>query len=209
MIRRVTVAAALLLVLAAGISQAADSPLKVATVDMALVSEKYTALQAKSQSLMEWQNAQYSRLVSLQDYMLLSADNFAEVAALLAAPQPLPDDKAKRLTELRNLANDKMKQFDDLHAKANRTAQEDEAYKSLSDLYATSKARLDEQLASLKTDYQQQVTQNRDGFYKKVVDVAAALAKSDGYLMVLDSSVVLVGGTDITDKVIAKLNEAK
>jgi Skp family chaperone for outer membrane proteins len=145
-------------------------------------------------------------LEQLSDYLLLSADNFNEVIALLNAPQPLPEDKEKRLKELQALAAEKEKSFRDLQAKVNRTPQEDEAYKSMCDQFDAGRMRLADQEAKLSADYRQQIAAARDEFMKTVLNVTESLARAEGYGLVLDASVVLYGGTDITDKVLAKLN---
>jgi Skp family chaperone for outer membrane proteins len=187
--------------LAAG---AAD--LKVAVVDMGKVTQNYTALQERSKALQEWFNSKQDYLRRLSDFLLLSADNFNEVVALLNAPAPLPADKQARLKELSDLAASKEKAYHDLESKPNRTAQEDEAYKSMGDQYDSGQQRMAAEQAKLSADYNQQVTTARDGFRKKVEEVAAGLAKDEGFGLVLDTDMVLFGGTDITDKILAKLN---
>jgi len=203
----ITVALGLaILAVVAGAAGAAESPLKIAVVDMGKITDNYEALQAKSKSLQEWFDGKKRYLEQLSDYLLLSADNFNEVIALLNAPQPLPEDKDKRLKELQALAAEKEKAFRDLQAKVNRSPQEDEAYKSMCDQFDGGRMRLAEQEAKLSADYRQQIAAARDEFMKSVVNVCESVARAEGFALVLDASVVLYGGTDITDKVLAKLN---
>lgn len=185
-------------------AQAAD--LKVALIDMGKVTQNYTALQEKDKAIQQWYAEKQDYLRRLSDFLLLSGDNFNEVIALLSAPQPLPADKQARLKELDDLAAQKEKTFHDLESKPNRTPQEDEAYKSMGDQYDAGQQRMVAEQAKLSADYRQQVNTALEAFRKNVAEAAAALAKEDGYGLVLDSSMVLVGGTDITDKVLAKLN---
>ncbi len=203
----ITVALGLMvLAVLAGAAGAADLPVKVATVDMGKITDNYEALQAKSKSLQEWFDGKKRYLEQLSDYLLLSGDNFNEVIALLNAPQPLPEDKDKRLKELQALAAEKEKTFRNLQAKVDRSPQEDETYKSMCDQFDGGRMRLAEQEAKLSADYRQQITAARDEFMKNVVNVAESVARAEGFALVLDVSVVLYGGTDITDKVLAKLN---
>lgn len=185
-------------------TQAAD--LKVALIDMGKVTQNYTALQEKDKALQQWYAEKQDYLRRLADFLLLSGDNFNEVAALLSSPQPLPPDKQARLKELDDLAAAKEKTFHDLESKPNRTPQEDEAYKSMGDQYDAGQQRMAAEQAKLSADYRQQVNTALETFRKNVAEAAAALAKQEGYGLVLDSSMVLVGGTDITDQVLARLN---
>ena len=202
--RLLRTALALLLLAAAPLAFAAD--LKVATVDMGQVTTKYEALQNRSKELQEWLNKQQDYLTRLGDYLLLSDGNFAEVVTLLNTAPPLPADKAARLKELGELAVAKEDTFHQLESNPKRTPQEEEQYKSLGDQLTRGRERLSAAGIKIGADHDQQVSAAREDFMKKVLEVTEALAKQDGYNLVLDSGVVLVGGTDITDKVLAKLN---
>lgn len=183
----------------------AQAAVKVATLDMGRVTDEYKALQARQKELGMWLDGKRDYVRSLEDYLFLSGDGFNEVVELLKATTPTNEQK-KRLTDLQTLASDKQKQFLDLRAKVQRTPQEEEAYKGLGDLAAANRDRVSALGQQLSAEYNQQIEAARNQFLKNVEEAATALAKQEGYDLVLDASMVLVGGADITDKVLAKLN---
>jgi Skp family chaperone for outer membrane proteins len=178
---------------------------KIAIINMGRVTDEYKALQDRQTELGAWLEGKRTYVGSLAEFLYLSADGFNEAADLLKTA-PLPDDRKKRLDDLQALALDKHKQYLDLRAKVQRTTQEDETYKTLSDLSAANGERLTALQTQLSGEYNQQIETARNQFMKNVEDVARTMATTDGYDLVLDSSMVLVGGADITDKVLAKLN---
>ncbi len=206
MTRRILVSAFALLLLAAALLPATAAESKVAIVDMGKVTDNYTALQEKSKELQDWYATQRTYLEKLVDYLFLSDQSFAEVKALLSTPQPLPDDKQERLQELTDSAAGEEDAFRALEAKPDRTAAESERFRKMGDAYTAGQNRLAVEQARLNAEYGDSVTDAREEFMNKVVEVTGAIAKKDGYDLVLDSGVVLVGGTDITDKILASLN---
>jgi Skp family chaperone for outer membrane proteins len=206
MTRRVIGLVCLLLLVGGALFPVAAADFKVASIDMGKVTNSYTALQEKSRELQDWFMGQGTCLDRLADYLFLSAESFSEAKALLSAPQPLPEDKRKRLQELSDLAAREEDAFRALEAKPDRTAAENEAFKKMGDAFMAGQERLAGEQARLRAEYAQRVTTARDEFMKKVTEAADKIAKDEGYNLVLDSGVVLVGGTDITDKILAKLN---
>ncbi|NLO74057.1 MAG: OmpH family outer membrane protein [candidate division WS1 bacterium] len=206
---RILVSLALVAMLSAiaGNSALAQGAGKIAVVDMGKLTDNYTALQDRQQALTEWLNAKQEYVQTLQDYMFLSTDNFNEVIELLKT-EKLPADRQKRVDELRNLAGEKERQFLDLRSKTNRSAQEDDAYKALGDSFNASQQRVAVLHGDLQQEYNQQVTEARQQFMNIVQETARAVATQEGYEVVLDSSIVLVGGADITDKILERLNPA-
>ena len=206
MTRRLLGFACALLLLGGALVPALAADLKVASVDMGKVTNGYTSLQDKSKELQDWFTKQRAYLEKLVDHLFLSAESFNEVKTLLAADQPLPEDKQKRLKELSDLATRDEDSYRALESKPDRTAQENETFKKMGDAYVAGQERLATEQSKLSAEYGQRVTTAREDFMKKVMDVAEKIAKDEGYGLVLDSGVVLVGGTDITDKILAKLN---
>jgi Skp family chaperone for outer membrane proteins len=171
------------LILAVAGGAHAQTP-KIAVLDMSAISQQYKA----------WLDTEkYAE--SLKDYLFLSSSGFAEVVDLLKQGEALPADKKKRLDELTSLADTNDKQFLALRSNASRTAQQDDAYKVMEDLGNTNTAHAQDVLAT-----------TQDELMKNVQQAAKDLAAQDGYDLVLSSAVVLVGGVDITDKILAKLN---
>jgi Skp family chaperone for outer membrane proteins len=157
---------------------------KIAVLDMSAISRQYKA----------WLDTE-NFAESLKDYLFLSSSGFAEVVDLLKQGDALPADKKKRLEELTNLADANDKQFLALRSNAARTAQQDDAYKAMEDLGNNNTAHAQDVLNAAQDD-----------LMKNVQQAAKDIAAQDGYDLVLSAAVVLVGGVDITDKILAKLN---
>jgi Skp family chaperone for outer membrane proteins len=172
---------------------------------MAKVTDGYTALQTKSKQLQAWHDQKAAYLQKLEDFTLLSNDNFAEVVKLLNQATLAPAD-TKRLQDLSDAAGAKETRMRALQGKAPRTAAEDEEFNSLQDQYNTGQTRQKAEEDQLTADYEKQLKTARDGFMADVQRVAGALAKQLGYDLVLDAGVILVGGDDLTQQVLDKLN---
>jgi Skp family chaperone for outer membrane proteins len=206
MTRRLLGSALALLFLGGVFLSGARADLKIGTIDMGKVTNGYTALQDKSRDLQAWHDKKAEYLQKLDDFRLLSDENFAQVIVLLNTAPPLPADKAKQLQDLSDEAAAKERRLHDLEGKAPRTTAEDEEFKTLEDQYANGQKRHDNEEAKLTADYERQLGEARDGFMKQVQKVAAALAQAQGYNLVLDAGFVLVGGDDLTQQVLDKLN---
>ena len=196
--------AALAMVSAAG---AADAPaLPVATVDMGRVTEGYTALQDRGQALATWHDGQDAVLKQLDFFLFLSADSFGEVLDLLKLTPPLSPEQQQRLEALKQLGADAETMFQTLRSKPDRTAQETESFKSLNDLGTANFNRMSQAKTDLETEYNQKLQEARTEFMVQVTGAVKTLAQAGGYQLVVDSSVVLWGGIDLTDQVLAALN---
>ena len=208
MTRHLLGCALVLLVVGGACLAPAGADFKIATVDMEKISGGYTALQDKNKDLQAWQAKKLAYLDKLEDFSLLSNGSFAVVIKLLNQATLAADD-TKRLQDLADEARTKEMRMRDLQAKAPRSAAEDEEFKSLQDQYNNGVDRHKTEVAKANADFDLQRNSAIEGFRQEVRKVAAALAKDQGYGMVMEAGFVLVGGDDITQQVLDKLNGAK
>jgi len=146
-------------------------------------------------------------LQELEDFAFLSQENFLEVLQIHELSQPLSEEKAARLEELRNLSADKLEQFLELRAKPDRTAEEQEKFNSLRDVAEARQQQLAELEQQILDEYGRKLQQARDVLLQEVEKVITQYAQDHGYDLVLDAAWVLYGGEDITDLIIDRLNQ--
>lgn len=198
------------ILLAAGYSQTAE--LKIAVVDIDQISGQYKELLDRQQELNKWVQEKKDFLNELQDFMFLSAEEFQEMARLLQIPKAQwTEEQKKRESELRNISANNEKKYLDLQAKPNRTAEEQNQFNTLREMFL---AR-DRDLKALSNTFDQQLKKQREEIQGKLVgNVRAAIeavAKAKGYQLVLDKSAVYFVTApveDITSEVLKSLNSA-
>lgn len=198
------------ILLAAGYSQTAE--LKIAVVDIDQISGQYKELLDRQQELNKWVQEKKDFLNELQDFMFLSAEEFQEMARLLQIPKAQwTEEQKKRESELRNISANNEKKYLDLQAKPNRTAEEQNQFNTLREMFL---AR-DRDLKALSSTFDQQLKKQREEIQGKLVgNVRAAIeavAKAKGYQLVLDKSAVYFVTApveDITSEVLKSLNSA-
>lgn len=191
----------------AGLSSAQEAPaLKVAVVSLQKIEANYVALRAQEDSLDAWWQGQRSLHDELANYIFLSSADFAEATALLQKPRPLSEADQARLAELRAISDQKDARFVELRAKPDRTPAENDEFNSLQDI---AEAR-QQDLAKVRETIMIELGDRRQtavaGLMTKVNEAIKAEAEAGGYQLVLDASMVFLGGTDITDGVVARLN---
>ena len=196
-----------MLVGATGSAPAQDEGFKVGVVSIDRVQQEYVDLQSEQQDLEKWLGAQRGFFNALTDYIFLSSENFDEARTLLKKTEPSDEEKA-RLAELRTISDDKDGRFRELGAKTERTAQEEDEYNSLHDIFKARTLALDEMwrktLAELSGLRETAVKTLMD----KVKEAIAVEAQAQGMSLVVDADATFFGGTDITEDVLKRLNVA-
>jgi len=194
----------------AGYAQTAE--LKLAVVDIDQISGQYKELLDRQQELNKWVQEKKDFLNELQDFMFLSAEEFQEMVRLLQIPKAQwTEEQKKRESDLRNISANNEKKYLDLQAKPNRTAEEQNQFNTLREMFL---AR-DRDLKALSATFDQQLKKQREEVQGKLVgNVRAAIeavAKAKGYQLVLDKSAVYFVTApieDITSEVLKSLNAA-
>ena len=184
--------------------------LKVAVVDIDLVSAQYKELTDRQQELGAWMNDKKGFLSALQDFMFVSSDEFQEAGRIYQVPKPQwSAEQKKREAELRKVSEDNEKKLLDLQSKPARTAEEQNQFNTLRD---TAAAR-ERDLTAISRTFDDQLRQKRDevqGQLKsKVLSAITELAKTRGYTLVLDKSAAYYSVApidDLTTEVLKTLN---
>jgi Skp family chaperone for outer membrane proteins len=184
--------------------------LKVAVVDIDLVSAQYKELTDRQQELGAWVNEKKNFLSAMQDFMFVSSEEFQEAARIYQIPRAQwSEEQKKREADLRRISGDNEKKFLDLQAKPARTADEQNQFNTLRDTF---QAR-DRDLKAISRTFDDQLKARRDDVQGKLVTNVRAvienLAKTRGYTLVLDKSAAYFAVApvdDITDEVLKGLN---
>lgn len=198
--------AAVVLSGAAGFAQT----LKVAVVDIDLVSGQYKELTDRQQELGAWVNEKKNFLNVMQDFMFVSSEEFQEAARVYQIPRAQwSEEQKKREGDLRRISGANEKKFLDLQAKPTRSADEQNQFNTLRDTF---QAR-DRDLKAISRTFDDQLKARRDDVQGKLVTNVRAvienLAKTRGYTLVLDKSAAYFAVApvdDITDDVLKGLN---
>ncbi len=212
--RTVTLASTIIILLTTGLAaswgqEAEPQPPaagKVAFVDISTISSEYQALQEKDAELKAWLTGRHNYLVSLQDYIFLSEDNFNEALAIVDQPKPIAEEKVKRLDELAALSLQKEQLYRELESKSPRTTEEADQFSTMREGLGARQQQLAQLEATINQQYQERVTTAREQLMGNVEEVIAQYAQENGYDIVLDRAFVLYGGEDITFAIIDRLN---
>jgi Skp family chaperone for outer membrane proteins len=208
--------AAALAVAPAGAAAPAPGP-SIAVVDTERVQAEYKAMQALNQQFTEFQKQQDAQLIRRQKSRMLFDDEQREYLDRSAPTAAPTSERDERLATLEKLSDDRSKRLLDLGQKKDRTPEEEQEYQKLD---ATYKRRTQE-LNDLRGDVERTVQSKSDELMKLIMDsfnsAVKAVAEEKKLALVLRRSVVydatgipvvLYGGTDITEDVITKLNQA-
>jgi len=191
---------------------AGAADLKVAVVDIDKVSGQYKELIDRQQELGAWVQERKSYLTALQEFMFVSADEFQEAARIYNVPKAQwSAEQKKREGELRKISEDNEKRYLDLLARPSRTPEEQNQYNTLRDTFG---AR-DADIKGISRTFDELLKTKREEIQGKLVTnvraVIEALAKTKGYTLVVDKSVVYFSAEpvdDITEDVLKGLNAA-
>ncbi|MCX7597408.1 MAG: OmpH family outer membrane protein [Armatimonadetes bacterium] len=181
---------------------------KIGSVNADRLWEEFPAAAEKQKELDDMRRAATELLQTLNQYTFLPAETFAEVVRILRLPKPLPKDMQERLDALLKLSAEKDLEFRNLRAKTNRTPEEEDKFRTLQDLLEARQRDMEaleqqlvEELLTKQREYRAQVV-------GQVREAIGAVARAKGYDLVLDSFVVLYGGDDLTDAVLAVLSKS-
>jgi Skp family chaperone for outer membrane proteins len=175
-------------------------------VDMDRVSGEYKAMQMLNQQFQDFQKQQEALIQRRQKNRLLLDDEQREYLDLSAPTAAPTSERDKRLADLEKLSDERSRRLLDLGQKKSRTPEEDQEYQQLDQTYK----RRTEEINALQSDVQKAVLAKYDEFSKIITDSVNAavkvVAEEKKLPMVVRKEVVLFGGVDVTQEVIAKLN---
>jgi len=179
----------------------------VGVVDTDRVSGEYKGMQGLNQQFLEFQKQQESQIVRKQKSRMLFDQEQREYMDLSSPTAAPTAERDKRLTELEKLSDERSKRLLDLGQKKDRTADEEQEYQKLDQTY---KQRTQE-LSAVQSDVQRTVQAKSDELMKTITDsfnaAVKAVAEEKKLPLVFRKEIVLSGGIDITEDVIARLNQ--
>ncbi len=185
---------------------AAQSP-SVGVVDMERVAAEYRAMQQLNRQFQDFQRQQETLLQRHQRAQMLADSERQEYFDLLDKSAPT-QEAANRIASLERLSAERSRTLTTLRETTDRTPEQDQELERLAALH---ERRTDELLA-LHGAVEQTVLAKYEELSKIITDsVNAAVkqtAEAKGLTLVLRKEVVLFGGADITDDVLARLNES-
>lgn len=174
-------------------------------VDMDRVAAEYRGMHELNQQFQEFQREQDELLDTRYKTRALSDEERQEYLDLVDMAAPTAE-RDKRLAELAELSDTREQRLLALRQQKERDAAAEEEYQRLRAMYD---ARMNE-LAALQAGIQQARVAKRDELTAVVTDsvhsAVKAVAEEKRLAIVLRKEMVLHGGTDITDAVLAKLN---
>ena len=207
--RRMTFVLATAAVLAVSVAASAATPpaSQFGVVAAPRIGAEYTKMAELDRQFQEFQKEQEARLQQQHKARLLFDDEQREFLDFAATAAPT-EERDKRLAELAQSSDNRERKLFELRQMKERTPEQEEEYQELNALY---EKRMRE-LAALQAELQKKVEDKRAELSKIIEDDMAAaikaVAEEKGLALVFHKEVVLFGGLDITDEVIAKLNAA-
>lgn len=187
-------------------AQAAEGDKGIATVSLARLQANYGELRAREQNLSHWLEERRARYNELANYVFLSQKDFEAALEIIQKPRPLSDEDRQQLAELRTVSDEREQRFAELRAKPDRTPQETAEFNTLQETYEARAGTLQ----TMQQEIVQELSQRRDreieGLMERVQDAIVETAEELGYNIVLDADAVFLGGEDITEAVLRKLN---
>jgi Skp family chaperone for outer membrane proteins len=184
------------------------SPMVLAfgVVDMQRVTENYGQFKEMEQQFDQFKNERYARLQEQAQLAFLSDDEVKEYRDLRAVLAPTVE-QSRRVTELLNRSMVRAQDVDELATLRTRTPEQQQQLDKLQQ----DRAQRSKELTELDTKVRDEIAARRDELSQQLDDqirkAVREVATADKLAFVLAKDVVLNGGTDITDKLLAKLNQ--
>jgi Skp family chaperone for outer membrane proteins len=207
--RRIAFVVAAAAVLAVSVPASAATPpaSQFGVVAASRIGKEYTKMQELDQQFQDFQREQEARLQQQHKTRLLFDDEQREFLDFAAMAAPT-DERDTRLAQLEESSDNRERRLFELRQMKERTPEQEQEYQKLNTLYE----RRMRELSALQAELQKKVEEKRAELSKIIDDsmtaAIKAVAEEKGLALVFHKEVVLFGGLDITDEVIAKLNAA-
>jgi Skp family chaperone for outer membrane proteins len=177
----------------------------VAVVDIARVAQEYKALLEKNQALQALAESVRAELQARSVYRFLTEEEMQELLKLIATEQPTQEDKDR----VKALTDESQKREAELLALESKQEPTDQERSRRSELRAIRQAA-SQKLDEVQGTYQGQLDAQEQKVQAEVVQAVRKaieeVATERAHPMVFDRDALLLGGVDITDQVLAKLN---
>lgn len=190
--------------------EAAPVPLtsaNIGLVDISRIGQEYTNLIEKNKDLENLLAARKAELEIRQSYRLLTEEEMQELLKLLALKEPTPEQKS-RAQELADLSQKRDAELLALDTKENLTPEEKGRRSELRQIQTAAAQKTEELAAAYAAEMQQERQKIEGNVVQAVRNAVTEVATELGLAIVFDKDAILFGGTDITDRVLQKLNAA-
>ena len=174
--------------------------------DMQKVLDGYQEFQQSQEEFRAFRSERLSQLQEMAQLGFLNEKEYREYQDLKKITAPTEEQK-KRAQELLDLAEGRGKKMADLENKDNLTEDEQKRMEELRGSYDKSRERLEALQKKVDREIDEKNRELSERLNKKMTSAAEAVALKENLAFVLAKDVVLFGGKDITDKLLAKLNE--
>ncbi len=178
---------------------------KVGLIDLDAVGEQFTQKQLEEEKLTLWYKTQQAQLQRLSTLLFLSAEGWQEAAEIIQTPQATPA-QIEREQALNKQSTELEREYRDLEGKIDRTPEETERFNSLLDKVRARDADLKALAREVEASLQQQQHKLGVDLMKPVEDAIKAIAEEKGLDLVIDRKLVYLGGEDITELLVQRLN---
>jgi len=182
---------------------------RVAIVDIEAVGQRFERKIQEEKNLQAWSEARKRLLDQLSQLPFLTADEWKEAVQIYSTAEASWTQAQKdREKALRDQSLKREKDYKDLEAKVNRTAEERDKFTFLQDIWHAREGELKQEAA--KADQELRDKQDALGvaLMEPVQKIIEQIAAEKGYALVLTKAVVFLGGEDITDLVVERVNAA-
>lgn len=184
---------------------AGSNEVKIGVVDVQRVYKDAPRVKQYKEGLDAFQQQLANKLEIRAQNMMLDENEIKELIDLKTKDKPTDQDKA-RIDQLINQEKAKDEELKKLQETKDLTDQQKARLKELQDLQQKSKDAGN----AVSKDYQDLLQNKAQELQVKVdADLQAAISKAaeaKGMTMIIDKAAVLLGGTEITDDVIARLD---
>lgn len=192
-------------VIGSGALAAPANDAKIGVVDSQKVYKEAPRIKQYQEQLDGFKKTLSDKLELRAQNLMLNAQEMDELLTLKTKESPTDADK-KRITDLTDIERKKDDELKSLQQVTTPTDQQKARLKELMDIQQKSK----DTGAALLTDYDNQYKSKMQELQGKIDgELQAAVAKvadSKGLTLVLDKAAVMIGGTDISDAIIAALD---
>ncbi len=184
----------------------AATAVRIAIVDWAKLGQAWTLEIAESEAFYQWFTQRDQLLKELSRFTYLTESEFAEILRIYEQPPPWSAEDERLRQELQESNDARALEYDELKNTIDRTDQQQRRWRELSDMFEARRR----QLVEVKQGMEADVDKRRKDLVMRLLDtkkqVTQQVAQGGGYTLVLAAEVVVFGGDDITEQVVAALN---
>jgi len=177
-------------------------------VDYERVINESTFVKTNLERLQALEARYRAALQTLQENIVLTNEERQELANLLLA-EALNDDQRKRIDQLKQTAQQRAGELQQLRQKPQPTETEKAALERFTQMESVGREALQSLAQQLSQQLEQQLQQSREQVRKAVRETIAQVAKEKKLSLVFSTEAVLYAENDITSDVIKRLDERK